>query len=57
MHSGNRCLGHSLITVFYDLGGSFPIDGGILRSPVTQTIDIAIAHAKDSGNQDRVVNF
>jgi hypothetical protein len=57
LHRGNRGLGHSRVTVFHDLGRSFPINTGVLRSPGTQTIDIAIAHAEDSSNQDRIMDL
>src|ERR1700675_2786711 len=57
LHRGNRSRSYSCVTVFYDLGGSLTIDVCGLWSPGTEAIDIAIAHAEDSSNQNRIVNL
>ena len=57
LYRGNCRLGDSGVTVFNDERRSLPIHRGILRGPGIQSVDVAVAHAKDSGNQDRVVDF
>ena len=57
MRGGKRCLGHSGVPVLNNFGRSFPIDTEVLWSPGAEAVNIAIAHAKDCGNQNRIVNL
>ena len=43
--------------MFDNLGRALPIDCRVLRGPRTESVDVTIAHAKDCGNQHRIVNF